>query len=58
MFKIAPLFHPDQVEAEIEDYDDAWIEAIRLSIDDDVHGVWDEEDGKLMGIAYQGSFFD
>jgi hypothetical protein len=43
---------------EYEDLEDAEIAALKASIDDALWGVWDEDDGELVSLAFGQRVFD
>jgi hypothetical protein len=43
---------------EYEELEDAEIAAIQASIDDGLWGVWDEDDGELVSLAFGQRVFD
>jgi hypothetical protein len=45
-------------EERFEELDDAEIAALEASIDDALWGVWDEDDGELMSLAFGQKVFN
>lgn len=41
-----------------KELEDAEIAALEASIDDSLWGVWDEEDGELVSLAFEQKVFD
>lgn len=58
MFSIGDPFTGKRTDMRYETQEFADIAAIEASIDDHVWAVWDEDDGELVALAFQGQLFD
>jgi hypothetical protein len=57
VYQVGALKYPEVGDPEFEADHDAEIAAIEMSLDDDVYGVWDKENGELISIVYQQQVF-
>jgi hypothetical protein len=48
----------EKQEEQFEELEDAEIAALEASIDDALWGVWDEDDGELVSLAFGQRIFD
>jgi hypothetical protein len=58
MFSIGNPITGNKKEDRFEELEDAEIAALEHSIDDALWGVWDEEDGELVSLAFGQRVFN
>lgn len=51
------LTSPQKDDERFDELEEAEVKAQENSIDDDTWGVWDDESGELLAIAYQSQIF-
>ncbi|RJP53600.1 MAG: hypothetical protein C4583_04240 [Anaerolineaceae bacterium] len=57
MYRVAVLQRPDVNCEFFDEIEDAEENAIIQSVDDDVYGVWENDGGSLVLIAYQQNIY-
>ncbi len=58
MYSIGNPLTGEKQEERFEELEDAEVAVLEASIDDSLWGVWDEDDGELVSLAFQQKVFD
>lgn len=58
MYSIGNPLTGHKEKVRFDDIEDAEIAALEASIDDALSGVWDEDNGELVSLAYQQRIFN
>jgi hypothetical protein len=58
MYSIGNPMTGAKEEERFEELEDAEVAALEASIDDALWGVWDEDDGELVPLAFQQKVFN
>lgn len=57
-YSIGNPLNGEKQEEQFEELEDAEIAALEASVDDGLWGIWDEDDGELVSLAFGQRVFD